>query len=52
MRFFFCGQQAPLAIIKSVALTGNMRDWIERRWAGKGDDKRLDPFKFALSWAT
>jgi hypothetical protein len=22
------------------------------RWVGKGADKRLDPFKFALSWAT
>ena len=29
-----------------------MLDWIEMRWAGKGADKRLDPFKFALSWAT
>ena len=29
-----------------------MLDWIEVRWAGKGADKRLDPFKFALSWAT
>jgi hypothetical protein len=26
--------------------------WIDVRWAGKGADGRLDPFKFALSWAT
>lgn len=43
---------APLGIINSVALKGNVLDWIEMRWAGKGADKRLDPFKFALSWAT
>ena len=43
---------APLGIINSVALKGNVLDWIEVRWAGKGADKRLDPFKFALSWAT
>ena len=40
---------APLGIINSVALKGNVLDWIEMRWAGKGADKRLDPFKFALS---
>ena len=43
---------APLGIVNSVALKGNVLDWIEVRWAGKGADKRLDPFKFALSWAT
>ena len=43
---------APLGIINSVALKGNVLDWIEIRWAGKAADKRLDPFKFALSWAT
>ena len=43
---------APLGIINSVALKGNVLDWIEMRWAGKAADKRLDPFKFALSWAT
>ena len=43
---------APLGIINSVALKGNVLDWVEVRWAGKGADKRLDPFKFALSWAT
>ena len=43
---------APLGIINSVALKGNVLDWIEVRWAGKGADRRLDPFKFALSWAT
>ena len=43
---------APFGIINSVALKGNVLDWIEMRWAGKGADKRLDPFKFALSWAT
>lgn len=29
-----------------------MPERIEMRWAGKAADKRLDPFKFALSWAT
>jgi integrase len=43
---------APLGIVNSVALNGNVLDWIEVLWAGKGADKRLDPFKFALSWAT
>ena len=43
---------APLGIINSVALKGNVLDWIEVHWAGKAADKRLDPFKFALSWAT
>ncbi len=43
---------APLGIINSVALKGNVLDWIEVTWAGKAADKRLDPFKFALSWAT
>jgi hypothetical protein len=43
---------APLGIVNSVALQGNVLDWIEMRWAGKCADKRLDPFKFALSWAT
>ena len=43
---------APLGIINSVALKGNVLDWIEVRWTGKGADRRLDPFKFALSWAT
>ena len=43
---------APLGVINSVALKGNVLDWIEMRWVGKGGDKRLDPFKFALSWAT
>lgn len=43
---------APLGIINSVALKGNVLDWVEVRWAGKAADKRLDPFKFALSWAT
>ena len=43
---------APLGIVNSVALKGNVLDWIEVRWAGKGADRRLDPFKFALSWAT
>ena len=46
-----CGS-APLGIVNSVALKGNVLDWIEVRWAGKGADKRLDPFKFALCWAT
>ena len=43
---------APLGIVNSVALKGNVLDWIEVRWAGKAADRRLDPFKFALSWAT
>ncbi len=43
---------APLGIVNSVALKGNVLDWVEERWAGKGADRRLDPFKFALSWAT
>jgi hypothetical protein len=43
---------APLGVINSVALKGNVLDWIEMRWTGKAADKRLDPFKFALSWAT
>jgi hypothetical protein len=43
---------APLGIINSVALKGNVLDWVELRWTGKAADKRLDPFKFALSWAT
>ena len=43
---------APLGVVNSVALKGNVLDWIEMRWAGKAADKRLDPFKFALSWAT
>ena len=43
---------APLGIVNSIGLKGNVLDWIEVRWAGKGADKRLDPFKFALSWAT
>jgi hypothetical protein len=43
---------APLGIINSVALKGNVLDWIEMRWVGKAADKRLDPFKFSLSWAT
>ena len=43
---------APLGIINNVALKGNVLDWIEMRWAGKAADKRLDPFKFSLSWAT
>ena len=34
------------------AAKGNVLDWIEVSWTGKGADKRLDPFKFALSWAT
>jgi hypothetical protein len=43
---------APLGIVNNVALKGNVLDWIEVRWTSKGADKRLDPFKFALSWAT
>ena len=43
---------APLGIVNSVALKGNVLDWVEIRWTGKVADKRLDPFKFALSWAT
>ena len=43
---------APLGVVNSVALKGNVLDWIEVTWAGKAADKRLDPFKFALSWAT
>jgi hypothetical protein len=40
---------APLGIINSVALKGNVLDWIEVRRTGKGADKRLGPAKFALS---
>ena len=50
-----CGPEygsAPLGIVNSVALKGNVLDWVEVQWAGKGADRRLDPFKFALSWAT
>ncbi len=43
---------APVGIVNSVALKGNVLDWVEVQWAGKGADRRLDPFKFALSWAT
>ena len=43
---------APLGVVNRVALKGNVLDWIEMRWVGKGADRRLDPFKFALSWAT
>ena len=43
---------APLGIANSVALKGNVLDWIEVSWADKAADRRLDPFKFALSWAT
>ncbi len=43
---------APLGIVNTVAIKGNVLDWIEMRWSGKAADKRLDPFKFALSWAT
>jgi integrase len=42
----------PLGIINSVALKGNVLDWIEARWNGKVADLRLNAFKFALSWAS
>lgn len=34
---------APLGIINSVALKGNVLNWFEMRWGGKAADKRLDP---------
>ena len=43
---------APLGIVNSVAIKGNVLDWVEARWAGKVADLRLNAFKFALSWAS
>ena len=43
---------APLGIVNSVALKGNVLDWVEARWGGKVADLRLNAFKFALSWAS
>ena len=37
---------APRGVVNSVALKGNVLDWIEVRWAGKSADRCLDPFKF------
>lgn len=43
---------APFGIVNSVALKGNVLDWVEARWGGKVADVRLNAFKVALSWAS
>ena len=43
---------APLGIVNSVAIKGNVLDWVEARWTRKVADLRLNAFKFALSWAS
>jgi hypothetical protein len=43
---------APLGIVNTVAVKGNVLDWVEARWSGKVADLRLNAFKFALSWAS
>jgi hypothetical protein len=42
----------PPSAAHQEAWIGHVVDGIEVQWSGKGADKRLDPFKFALSWPT